>query len=477
MLDRGAKTKEEIQKKVDEYNQMVKDGKKYILRRFERVTPIIFFDSEFRTVPRLRWSPVDWCKITPELSRIFEDGMNEEHLISYNGKEAKNKMENIEFITQCKTEIPKLLLKLSEVYLGMQLLLTRHYSSEIKEKVKLEIEKLNKEIQENPDNFINKSSVIIYIRKRIKSAKKNIGDNVQNLQSNPAFETIEQRVIRMRNQRIYTVQNICDLCKICKTTYYNICRKIDHPILENPRKPGRPLNELSLNKIEIERIQELLDTPEKSYCIPEICEDISSIFGHKVSRSKVYYQITRKMGYSYKRNHFKPPTAFSPEQVIVRFEVCRKLLEIFKQGKNLIVLDETGWNLGVQREYSYAKIGKHPFRKRRDCYVKRHVMMAITNHNIFAYVISSAGHNEHSYCNFMISLCKKLHELGPDAVENSIFYADNAPFHVSRLCKNLLEILQVPILFSPVAACDYSPIEGLFAILKREFKKRNVANS
>jgi len=477
MFSRGAKAKEEIIKKIDEYNQMVKDGKKYILRRFERASPIIFFDSEFMTVPRLRWSPVDWCKITPELSRIFEEGINEEHLISYNGKEAKSKMENLEFINQCQNEIPKLLFKLSEVYLGMQLMLTRHYSAEIKEKVKLEIEKLNIELRENTDDFINKPSVISFIRKRIKTAKKTTENNVQNLQQNSVIETIEQRIIRLRNQRIYTVQNICDLCKICKTTFYNICKKIDHPIIGIQRKPGRPLNEFSLNKMEIDRIQELVETPEKSYSIPEICENIYNTFGHKVTKSKVYYQLTKKMGYSYKRNHFKPQTAFSPEQIIVRFEVCRKLLEIFKKGKNLIVMDETGWDLSVQRPYSFAKVGKHPFRKKRDFYVKRHVMMAITNHNVFAYIISSAGHNEHTYCNFMISLCKKLHELGPETVQNSIFYADNAPFHVSRLCKQLFEILQVPTLFSPVAACDYSPIEGLFAILKQEFKRKNVASS
>jgi len=476
MLSQGVRTREDIKKRIAEYNQAVKEGKQYILRRFDRATPAIFFDSEFQSVPRLRWCPVDWCKITPELSQIFESGINEEHLISYNGKEAKEKLENLEFVKQCQSEVPKLLVRLAEIYLGMQNLLTRHYTGEIKEKVKLEIEKLNKEMLENIEVFMDKPSVISYIRKRIKSAKNTSPSSILNAESMNVSESLSQKVIRHRTAGIYTVQNICDLCNICKTTYYNICRKADNPNPGISRPPGRPLNENSLSKIEIERIKELVESPEKSYLIPEICEDIFTHFGHQVSKSKVYYQLTKKLRYSYKRNHFKPQTAFAPEQVIVRFEVCRKLLEIFKQGKNLIVMDETGWNLAVQREYSWAKIGKHPFRKKRDAATKRHVMMAITNHNVFAYVISSAGHNEHSYCNFMISMCKKLQELGPETVQNSIFYADNAPFHVSKLCKQLLKILQIPTLFSPVAACDFSPIEGLFAILKKEFKRRNVTN-
>jgi len=477
MFSQGVRTRDDIKKRIAEYNQMVKEGKQYILRRFERATPVIFFDSEFRSVPRLRWCPVDWCKITPELSQIFENGVNEEHSISFNGKEAKEKFENLEFVKHCQNEVPKLLVRLAEIYLGMQNLLTRHYSRETKEKVKLVIEKINKEMQENIKEFMNKPSVISYIRKRIKYVKNTSSSSILAAESMHVSETLSQKVIRLRADRIYTVHNICDLCNICKTTYYNICRKADNSNPRISRPPGRPLNENSLSKSEIEHIQELIESPEKSYLIPEICEDIFATFGHQVSKSKVYYQLTKKLKYSYKRNHFKPQTAFAPEQVIVRFEVCRKLLEIFKQGKNLIVMDETGWNLGVQREYSWAKVGKHPFRKKRDAATKRHVMMAITNHNVFAYVISSSGHNEHSYCNFMISLCKKLQELGPETVQNSIFYADNAPFHVSKLCKQLLQILQIPTLFSPVAACDFSPIEGLFAILKKEFKKKNITNS
>lgn len=474
MHSQDAKICEEIRKKIKDYNESVKESKKYLLRKFIRSTPTIFFDSEFRFLPKLRWSQDDWCRITPELSHIFENGKNEHHIISFNGPESKKKLENAEFINQCKLEMPKLLFQLAEIYLGMNIQLTRHYSGEVKERVKIVIEKISKDLHQNIPNFMQKPAIILYIHQQIKLAKSDSKINIIRVVQDVPAETIQQKVLRMRSQKMYTVQNICDICKICKYTYYSICHIDDRPNGAIARPRGRPLNENSLNGLEIEFIKELVDTPERSYTVPEICEKIKEKFKHEVSKSKVYYQLTKKLRYSYKRNHFKPHTSFEPEQIIVRFEVCKKLIEIFKQGKNLIVIDETGFHLGVQREYSFAKVGKSPFRKRRNYVEKRHVIMAITNHNVFAYTISSKGYNEHSFCDFMISLCKKLHELGPETVNNSIFYADNASFHVSRICKKLLEILQIPILFSPVAACDYSPIESLFSIIKREFKKRNV---
>eukprot|EP01022_Parablepharisma_sp_SALTPOND_P015272 TRINITY_DN2143_c0_g1_i1.p1 TRINITY_DN2143_c0_g1~~TRINITY_DN2143_c0_g1_i1.p1 ORF type:complete len:283 (-),score=-21.52 TRINITY_DN2143_c0_g1_i1:123-869(-) len=204
-----------------------------------------------------------------------------------------------------------------------------------------------------------------------------------------------------------------------------------------------------------------------------MCADIAENFGHTVSRKMVYYHLTKKLGYSFKRNHFKMRVAFEPEQTIVRYKVCLQLIEYFKQGKNIIYMDETGFHLGIQREYSYSKKGEHPFRIKPGYSEKRNVMMAITNEKVFAYNIRTKGHNEHSFIGFIIDLTQRICQLGPDCVSNVVLYMDNAPFHTSALAKKLLSILPFPVVMGPPYTSDYNGAETIFSIIKRRFKTKN----
>jgi len=140
-------------------------------------------------------------------------------------------------------------------------------------------------------------------------------------------------------------------------------------------------------------------------------------------------------------------------------------------------MDETGFDLGVQREYSYSKRGKAPFRKNRISIAKRHVMMAITNRGLFCYNVRSKGNNEHSFTAFMIDLTRKIASQLPANIPNFVVFCDSAPFHVSDLAKQLLSILPFPTFFNVVAMSDYSPIELIFGAIKKEFKKHCVARS
>jgi len=222
---------------------------------------------------------------------------------------------------------------------------------------------------------------------------------------------------------------------------------------------------------------ELVEDPKKVYLVPDICADIQENFNHSVSRKMVYYQLTKKLGYSYKRNHFKPAIAFSPEQKIVKFKVCQKLIDFMREGKNIISIDETFFSFFLARHASYAKNCRHPYRIRRNYYDKRNVMMGISNHNVFAYTLRNGNHNEHSFCGFLIDITKKILSLGPDATKSTVLVFDNATFHNSNLCKLLISILPFPVLFNAVAESNLQPVETAFGNIKWHFKKANCANS
>jgi len=477
MFSLGVLSRETIRSKIAEYNERLIEGKLYVEHRLVKTTPLVFFDDRWLTLPQLKWSPVDWCKIDHELGSALEKATNEEHLISYSSEDAKNWINNFEFMEHCKSQIPKYLVFLAEIYLVMQNKVTNSYPPGYKERAKAKIEVLKKSLYENPRDFIDKPSVIKFIRKEIKSTKISNDNQLLQILTNPNPETLSQKVMRLRNERIYTSKSICKICKISKYKFYDILKKSTQPPGIVPRPQGRPLTENSLTKLEIDRIVELVEDPNKVYLVPDICADIKENFNHSVSRKMVYYQLTKKLGYSYKRNHFKPHTAFSPEQKIVKFKVCQKLIDFMREDKNIISIDETFFSFFLARHASYAKTSRHPYRIRRNYYEKRNVMMGISNHNVFAYTLRNGNHNEHSFCGFLIDITKKILSLGPDAVNNTLLVFDNAAFHNSNLCKLLISILPFPVLFNAVAESNLQPVETAFSNIKWYFKKSNCVNT
>jgi len=476
MFSLGALSCETIRSRIKEYNERLIEGKLYVDHRLVKTTPTIFYDDRWMTLPKLKWSPVDWCKINHELGNALEKATNEEHLISFSSEDAKNWINDFQFIEHCKSQVPKYLVYLAEIYLMMQNKITNSYPPGYREKAKTKIEELKKLLYENPRYFIEKPSIIKFIRKEIKYSKFSNDNQLLQIFANPNPETLSQKVMRLRNEKIHTSKSICEICRITKYKFYDIIKKSTQPPGIVPRPQGRPLTENSLSKLEIDRIVELVDDPTKVYLVPNICADIHEKFNHSVSRKMVYYQLTKKLGYSYKRNHFKPPAAFSPEQKIVKFKVCQKLIDFMREGKNIISIDETFFSFCLARHASYAKAGRHPYRVRKNYSEKRNVMMGISNHNIFAYTLRNGNHNEHSFLGFLIDITTKIISLGPDAVKDTCLIVDMASFHLSNLCKILISILPFPVITNAVAESNLQPVETAFSNIKRHFKKANCMN-
>jgi len=476
MFSLGALTQETIRSRIKEYNERISESKQYHSRRYVKNTPLIYFDDRRITLPKLTWSPVGWCKISHELGNALENATNEEHLISFSSEDAKNWINNPEFMENCKSQIPKYLTFLAQIYLVMREKASNSYPLEYKGKVKAKIEELKKSLNDNPRDFIDKPSIIEFINKEIKSSKFSNDNQLLQIFLDPNPETLSQKVLRLRNERIYTTKSICQICKISKYKFYDILKKSQQPPEVMAQPQGRPLNENSLRKIEIDRIVELVEDPAKNYLVPDICADIQENFNHSVSRKMVYYQLTEKLGYSYKRNHFKPPITFSQEQKIVKFKVCQKLIDFMRENRTILSTDETFFSYKVNFNYSWTKKKTHPYRIRRNYYEKRNVMMAISNHNIFAYSLRRGCHNEHTFCAFLIEIASKIISLGPDAVKSTAVIIDQAPFHTSATCKLLISILPFPVLLNAVAESNLQPIETAFGNIKWHFKKMNQSD-
>ena len=362
------------------------------------------------------------------------------------------------------------------LYLQQYKALAESYDAHQKLIVLSEIVVLEHELKDDFDCWINKPSIVAYIKHRLFALPA-----VPTVQ--PTFEPLlfprkrtESEVLRLKDEKKHSIKDICALSKISQSKYYDICKRKkysdEHPeeIKAQPRLRG------GLSSEDINYIKQLADDPAKSYTVPDMCEEMKQKFKLEVSKKTVYYHLTHTLGYSYQRNHFKPLAAFKPIQKVVNYKVCKTLLDFQKQHKNIICLDESGFHLGVQKEYSYAKRGHHPFRVGRQSVSKLHIIMAITQQNIFAYQARMKGHNQHSFIAFILDIARKIHEVGPEFESDAVLFLDNAPFHTSDLATTLLKMLPFPVFFNAANWSDLNPIESVFSIIKARLKKLNPRN-
>ena len=280
-------------------------------------------------------------------------------------------------------------------------------------------------------------------------------------------------MLRLMDEEEYSIKDICALSKISQSKYYAIRKRKKYSDEHPEEVKAQPCLRGGLSSIHIDYIKQLADDPTKSYTVPDMCEEMKRQFKLEVSKKTVYYHLIHTLGYSYQRNHFKPFEAFRPPQEVVNYKVCKTLIDFQQQRKNIICIDESGFHLGVQKEYSYAKRGHHPFRVGRQSVSKLHIIMAITQQNVFAYQARMKGHNEHSFIAFILDVARKIHELGPKFESNAVLFLDNAPFHTSRLAKRLLKMLPFPVFFNAANWSDLNPIESVFSIIKARLKKLN----
>ena len=473
MSDSSSPGDDEEASAIEEFNKAVKKAKKYNDRRDARTTPTIFFDSEIKKSLIFRSSPEGWCTVPPEYIQWLASKGSTSLVIPFDRNTISFHYTRRSFIGRCKEETRGCLELMTRLYLDAQSRLAQNYDQE-KQAIREEaIADLRLELRDKFCELAQKPSIIDYVKQRLRVSRK----EAEPIPSPTEFRLIRKRseaeVMELMDDKQYSMKALCKLCIISPTRYYTILghKKLKEESKDKNVPPPRPKGSVSPD--DLEKIKKLADDPQKSYTVPEMREAMFALHGRELTKKAIAYHLNHTLGYSYKRNHFKPFSAFQSPQKGKNFRAAKQFLTFNEEGKNVICIDEAGFHLGVQKEYSYAKRGTHPFRVKRQSVTKLHIIMAITNQEVFAYQMRKKGHNELSFIAFIIDVVKKIHELGPDYESKAVLFLDNASYHTSELAGGLLNFLPFPVFFNAPNWSDLNPIESAFSIIKARLKKRN----
>lgn len=145
-------------------------------------------------------------------------------------------------------------------------------------------------------------------------------------------------------------------------------------------------------------------------------------------------------------------------QTVVNF--CSRLTVL--RNKNIIFLDESGFNLHTSNSYGYSLVNTDAIR-----YVTssrgRNISLcaAFSTAGLIHTEITEGGYNTEKFLSFIQDLMQ--HIISP---RETIIVLDNVRFHHERRIKQFFESQYVQVEYLPTYSPEFNPIENVFSSLK-----------
>ena len=164
--------------------------------------------------------------------------------------------------------------------------------------------------------------------------------------------------------------------------------------------------------------------------------------------------------------HKVQPQANSQRCLVLRQQYAISLLDLLKQGKRIINVDETWLNeTNFQRKTWCRPLSSNTV-KLRPITPSVAMIAALDTDGRVYFTLSHANTDQDTFMLFMRYLVERLDRETPGWQENSIILMDNAPYHVGKLAREYFRKMQIPVMFTAPYSYSASPIETLFSMLK-----------
>ncbi len=282
----------------------------------------------------------------------------------------------------------------------------------------------------------------------------NISRKPKVMMTEPLFNQIK----RLISQSV-PVAEIVNITGLGKSAVYNALQKIN----ENPSfsfselysKAGRK----NLNYDEILGKLKSVVNEDQSLTQHGISTKIEETHGSMLKQPQVC-KLLKKAGLTRKRLKKKAAVVNTESHAIKVREYARGFLAF--RSREILFLDETGFNLHTSINYGYSEVGISPV-----TYVppsKGQNLSAcciISQSGLIHYKLIDGGFNGTTFMDYLV-------ELSNNRILKSgvVLVLDNAPIHKTIVVREFLERIGVIVSFLPPYSPDFNPIENFFSSVK-----------
>jgi transposase len=191
-----------------------------------------------------------------------------------------------------------------------------------------------------------------------------------------------------------------------------------------------------------------------------ICNKLHEELTITVTKETVSNALT-KMKYTIKLLRTIPASRNCPTTVQARLEYAQRFLnEVPADRRNIIWLDESGFNLHLRRKYGRARCGLHAnitVANSRGRNIS--ICAAMSEEGLLWDRLRPGAYTADSFCEFLGELFDLLAQMGR---ENCTLILDNVRFHHCTVVNELAQRHSHTLLFLPPYSPMLNPIESLF---------------
>jgi transposase len=257
---------------------------------------------------------------------------------------------------------------------------------------------------------------------------------------------------------------------IPKSTAHDILRRYEETGQAAQTKRGGARS----TKLTHQAIQALLDwvDNEADITLRTAKERLLSGFGISVSLKTISSALT-KSGFTLKLLRTIPVSRNSPEVICARRTYANTFMSDTPiDRRNIIWVDETGFNLHLRRKYGRAMAGLRAnvvVANNRGINIS--ICAAMSEEGFLYHKIHRGAYNGVIFCAFLKGLFERLHEIGRGACWVVL---DNVRFHHSAIVAECADQFGHQLVFLPPYSPMLNPIESLFGKWKNSVCTRNV---
>lgn len=462
---------------IKAFNSQVRSRPTYDARKAIRSTPVLFHNNLAGQAPPLRKSPNGWATIPRSLAAVLAFPAAADLVTQFSSSQDEGKINDPQFMNDAGSSSKLCLQQLALFVIELHCELAQIHPPSVQARVRQAAEELKHFFIGPSQGLAATSNIYQSIRKRIREARRCHSERP--ISSCSSLEQRNQRlrkVLQLRSEGNLTASEICRICRISKSTFHNYVRMERNHEARFVKKSGQLPGIGHLSEQDKQAVKALADDPHHSYSVPSICAQLESQLGRPFPRRHVYTCLSQDLHYTFKRNSFITPASLGPVQTIIRYRVCRVLLDALVTGKQVICMDESGFVLGEQHPYSYSPKGMKPYRIGSSRSVRLNLTMAISKHGVFACQARFGESNEMSFISFICAVAERLLKTPGQSPQNVLLYLDNHSSHTSQLSMQLLGMIGVKVLFAPVSFYHLNPIEGAFSLIKRRLWNKTSTN-
>lgn len=193
----------------------------------------------------------------------------------------------------------------------------------------------------------------------------------------------------------------------------------------------------------------------------ELAKMVYETFGFTCSRQLISSVLKTKLGYSRKNARY-----VGKANVMKIQEFVAKRDAFTQQNRPFVILDETGFqkNIGCKKGYSLRGTRLEIENKNLRIGKNISVLAAISKDSLLCFEKREDSFNTASFLNFLETHQEKI-------PRNCVIILDNVSFHHSKIIRDFAISKGWELLFTPPYCPRFSPIEGVFSVVKNHYRK------